>query len=473
MTAAAYYALGNKEDAQDAVQEALVYAFQHLGELRATSRLLPWLRSITINRSIDLRRRKATRPMAQMPERSPHEASAQDDPARLFLERTVLEEALQQLPPPARTTFLLFHQDGHSLIEVAEILNIPVNTVRSRLQAARRALHCTLSGQYPERIQNNTMPVIERQKDTATRPLPENYIQLIQSVFPDATIRDWQWEPEMWMPFEVRVRLTLPNGFERSVDFRGFSNILNEFKGSGEDTVTLLNALKQCGLPVPERLSGLIPREDGHQVALCSTPIGENLLLWAFDGNPHRIRRATDMGIAAIDQLHAITKRLLAEPIAKQLPRRTLVTELDELIMKGGPWLNQPDFASALQRLRPIVAEIAEKTPLCYTNDTYGPNFLRFQEDHITEFVLPFGWFGDPLLGFAKLWTYDCYPFVHTGFVERYLFEHGFTRKEFAPRLAIRALWTLQRETPAEQGEGENSYRDDLMRLLRYALESL
>lgn len=91
----------------------------------------------------------------------------------------------------------------------------------------------------------------------------------------------------------------------------------------------------------------------------------------------------------------------------------------------------------------------------------------------VREFVVPFGWFGDPLLGLAKFWTYDCCPFVHSGFVEWYLYEKGVTKRGFAPRLALRALWTLQRELPVPRPTEGPEYWDSLVALLRHALDSL
>jgi hypothetical protein len=247
---------------------------------------------------------------------------------------------------------------------------------------------------------------------------------------------------------------------------------------------------------VPERLAGPIPGAEnaGGLVALCATPEGENLLLWALEGNlPHRIRAATTLAIEAIDRLHGMTDALLADPIGSELPRRPLATDLAEIAAKGGPWMADPLFAGAVARLTPVVEAI--DVPLVYTNDLYFPNFLRVAGRpaafdaaapfgwpgdprggagrRITQFVMPFGWFGDPLLGLAKFWTYDCYPFVHTGFVERYLYEKGVSKQEFAPRLAVRALWTLQRELPVAPPSEGAEYWDSLVGLLRHALDSL
>ena len=80
----------------------------------------------------------------------------------------------------------------------------------------------------------------------------------------------------------------------------------------------------------------------------------------------------------------------------------------------------------------------------------------------IAEYVSPFGHYGDPLLGLAMVWVYDCYPFVHTGFVEQYLWRRGLTRRDFAPRLALQSLRVLQRELPTERPAEGAGYWDSL-----------
>jgi hypothetical protein len=238
------------------------------------------------------------------------------------------------------------------------------------------------------------------------------------------------------------------------------------------------------------------PENENSLVALTAAPHGENLLTWALQGNlPHRIRAATNVTIAAIDQLHGLTDGLLADPVGAELPRRPLSLDLSEIVEKGSPWMSDPLFTDAIERLTPLVDEISKATPLVYTNDLYFPNFLRVMGGTanfsaaapfgwpgdprgdagqvVTEFVQPFGWFGDPILGLAKFWTYDCYPFVHTGLVERYLYEKGISKSDFAPRLAVRALWTLQRELPVERPAEGTEYWDSQIALLRHALDSL
>ena len=82
------------------------------------------------------------------------------------------------------------------------------------------------------------------------------------------------------------------------------------------------------------------------------------------------------------------------------------------------------------------------------------PGDARLSSNPVVELVSPFGHFGDPLLGLAMVWIYDCYPFVHTGFVEQFLWRRGKTRRDFAPRLMLQALQTLQKGTqPGDIGE--------------------
>ena len=150
-----------------------------------------------------------------------------------------------------------------------------------------------------------------------------------------------------------------------------------EFSPPGRTRRPLHAALTRLGLPTPTLIAGPFPNAEKEEDAvIAEVPKGRNLLFWALEGDiPHRIRAATALTIAAIDQLHGVTDGLLADPVGKTLARRPLSVDLDEIREKGGPWLSHPLFAEAIAKLTPIVAEIAEKTPLVYTNDLYFPNF--------------------------------------------------------------------------------------------------
>ena len=137
--ALAYKTLGDSDDAQDVAQEALVYAVQRLPELRDWGQFVSWLRHITLSLCADYRRRRGTRRLGE-PLTAVNEASEETH----YAERMVLTQAMQTLSEAHRTTVLLHYVGGWSREEVAEMLDVPLNTVRSRLMAAKRQLRIDL-----------------------------------------------------------------------------------------------------------------------------------------------------------------------------------------------------------------------------------------------------------------------------------------------------------------------------------------
>lgn len=479
--AVAYRALGNADDAQDVAQEALVYAYQRLSQLRDANRFAGWLRHITLSLCVDYRRRRGTRRLGE-PITLMNEAGEETD----HVQRMAIRQAMTHLSDDHRTTLLLHYLGGWSLGEVAAKMATSVNTVRSRLMAAKQRLRTDLNdtlfpgGVLPTQNQGSFM-------SAKTLSVSKTQNMLIETAFPGARILSVQHNPEPWMPFSPRVQLQLRDGGEKTVDFRG---------GMDPHHVALLAVLERVNIPGPRLLHGPVATEEGW-LSLCETPRGENLSLWTLGGTPHRIRLATERAFEGIDRLHGATDALLADPIGAQLPRRTLTDELailtDDALWEADPWLAEegrsrhewlrdPWFMAALAKVEGAVKEI--RGPLAYTNYTFffpqeyriqsrdevndgplgHPGDPKFEENPLVEFVNPFGHFGDPLLGLAMLWVYDCYPFVHTGFVEQLLWQRGVTRREFAPRLALKALQMVARdlttERPAEGGRYWDSLRN-------------
>jgi len=465
--ATACRALGNFDDAQDVAQEALVYALLRLPDLRDTERFPAWLRQLTLSLCADYRRRRGTRrlgePIAPLNEAAREEAD--------FAERFAIRQAVASLSDAHRTTLLLHYAGGWSLEEVAALTEAPVNTVRSRLRAAKRLLRADLlHALFPNAETTTTMPAA-----AATTPpefaLSTAHLSLLNATFPDARVLSARNSPEPWMPFSPRVRLALEGGAEKEVDFRGDVD---------PGSAALLPVLERVGLPAPRLLSGPTPDGRGKYLCLCEPPRGENLLLWTLGGTPHRIRLATERAFEGIDRLHAATDALRADPLGAALPERTLTDQAEGIVAAGGPWLSDPWFLASLARVREAAADVRD--PLVYTDYLhYFPNFLRIlpgpdpvdgplgwpgdarmKVNPIAEYVSPFGHYGDPLLGLAMVWVYDCYPFVHTGFVEQYLWRRGLTRRDFAPRLALQSLRVLQRELPTERPAEGAGYWDSL-----------
>lgn len=451
--AIAYRALGNADDAQDVAQEALIYALQRLFELRDRSKLSAWLKHITFSLCADYRRRRGTRRLGE-PMTILNEASEETN----YVERMTIRQAVASLSDAHRTTLLLHYEGGWSLEETSELLGIPVNTVRSRLMAAKRGLQAGLP--------------IELRK---TKHMPAKAISIandiktvLDAAFPGSRVISVQTDPEPWMPFNPRVRLETSTG-ETTVDVR---------RDITPSQATLLAVLQDAGIDGPRIVNGPVDDGDGGYLTLCEPPRGENLLLWALGGTPHRIRLATERAFEGIDRLQAATAAVVAAEV--ELPRRTLADEVASLAGSNSPWQADPWFQAALKRVSAAVVGIDD--PLVLTNYLhFFPNGIRvstanssfkdgeplgwpgdtkLNENPIVEYVNPWGYLGDSLLGLAMVWIYDCYPFVHTGFVEQYLWRKGVGRREFGPRLALRALQTIVRELPYDRPVDGGSYWD-------------
>jgi len=111
--------------------------------------------------------------------------------------------------------------------------------------------------------------------------------------------------------------------------------------------------------------------------------------------------------------------------------------------------------------------------PLVFTNGDYQPaNFLTEEGElsGVVDFELAA--LQDPLVGFAKYPIYDMYPLNGAGVVDDFLESCGYSWKDFAPRLALGCLITLQREIIVEGGdEHEHRYRERVITLLYHALD--
>jgi RNA polymerase sigma factor (sigma-70 family) len=133
----AYHHLGDFEEAQDAAQETFVRAYPRLRQLREPEKFGPWLRKIATTVCADMMRRRGERPLSleAQPEPPREDADLEQAAARI-----VVRDALSKLSEKARLAVTLFYIDGYSHAEVAGFLNVPVNTVRTRLHRAKQRL---------------------------------------------------------------------------------------------------------------------------------------------------------------------------------------------------------------------------------------------------------------------------------------------------------------------------------------------
>jgi RNA polymerase sigma-70 factor, ECF subfamily len=136
-----YRMCGNAQIAEDAAQEAFIQAWLHLPAYRPQTSLRSWLYRIAVNAATDmLRKEKRILPNAleDLPLQDP-----QLGPEALFFqeERTALvRRAILSLPEASRAVLVLREYEGMSYHEIAEALDIPVGTVMSRLNYARKTL---------------------------------------------------------------------------------------------------------------------------------------------------------------------------------------------------------------------------------------------------------------------------------------------------------------------------------------------
>jgi RNA polymerase sigma-70 factor (ECF subfamily) len=149
----AFRLLGHEADALDAVQEGYVKALSHLAHFEGRSTFKTWLLRVVTNASLDLGRQRRRREVLSLD--GPTGAEGDNlhplepaDPAdglyRADLRR-LLEQALASLPEAQRRTFVLHADGGLSYREVAEVMQISIGTVMSRLFYARQKLRAFLS----------------------------------------------------------------------------------------------------------------------------------------------------------------------------------------------------------------------------------------------------------------------------------------------------------------------------------------
>jgi RNA polymerase sigma-70 factor, ECF subfamily len=129
--AVALRTLGDREEAADAVQDALVSAFRAAHTFRGQSAVTTWLHRITVNACLDRARKAATRKTSPVSAEAPAE--------RRDLHRELLA-ALSKLPVDQRAALILVDMQGYSVAEAAQVLDIPVGTVKSRCARGRARL---------------------------------------------------------------------------------------------------------------------------------------------------------------------------------------------------------------------------------------------------------------------------------------------------------------------------------------------
>jgi RNA polymerase sigma-70 factor (ECF subfamily) len=148
--------VGNADDAQDVVQEAFLNAYQSLDGFKGDSLFFTWLYRIAVNTAISLRRKQRVSVSIDSSRNGefpidPLDPSEQSRPGHA-LERAEqerrIQQALSRLSPEHRAVLVMKDMEGQKYETMAEILQVPIGTIRSRLHRARLELRQLLEQEH-------------------------------------------------------------------------------------------------------------------------------------------------------------------------------------------------------------------------------------------------------------------------------------------------------------------------------------
>jgi len=154
----AYRLLGNKPDAEDAVQDALLAAYKHLNQFRGEAQLSTWLTTIVINCATMQLRKRSRYTHVSLDSRIgedqeyplsdilvDHRPNPEDECHRSTMNARLLKSAAR-LSPTLRRTFHLRFVDHLSVGETARVLGVPTGTVKAQTARARAKLMKSIRG---------------------------------------------------------------------------------------------------------------------------------------------------------------------------------------------------------------------------------------------------------------------------------------------------------------------------------------
>lgn len=154
--------VSNPDDAIDITQDALVKAYAKLRSFDASSAFYTWLYRIAINTAIDFLRRRKSRPVDSLDDErftevgfEPPSKDPAADPEKVATaheQAAALRTAIGKLSEKLKSVLVLHDVEGLSQEEVAEILKVPVGTVKSRVSRARAELRELLRRQLGDQL---------------------------------------------------------------------------------------------------------------------------------------------------------------------------------------------------------------------------------------------------------------------------------------------------------------------------------
>jgi RNA polymerase sigma-70 factor, ECF subfamily len=138
-----------REDAEEVINDTLWIVWQRAGEFRNASRVSTWIMGIAYRRALKLIRRAATHARLVSMENGDTEP-VEMDVLEVADRQQLLARALATLPVEQRLVLEFTYFLDHSCEEIAEIMECPVNTVKTRMFHARRKLRLLLAEEFPD-----------------------------------------------------------------------------------------------------------------------------------------------------------------------------------------------------------------------------------------------------------------------------------------------------------------------------------
>ncbi|GLV58589.1 hypothetical protein KDH_54200 [Dictyobacter sp. S3.2.2.5] len=156
--------VGDRDIAEDVVQDALIQAWHHLGDLRKAGALRPWLMRIVVNQCISFKRRLARTSAFMRQALSEQEtdliAQAADDHKGRMERDWDLAQAIESLPLKQRVVIVLHYYNSMTLPEMSQTLQTSENTLKKRIQAALTNLRRILRASNMDEEGHSTQHIV-------------------------------------------------------------------------------------------------------------------------------------------------------------------------------------------------------------------------------------------------------------------------------------------------------------------------
>ena len=150
--------LNREDEAKDAAQETFIAAFRNLKNFRGDAKVSSWLHRIAVNQCLTIKRRNKSRSESFIDDDESSNENFFVAPAKTSPSRTTeqnerlkyIRQAVSSLPPELRQVVVMKEFEDMTFQEIAEVLEIPLSTVKSRLYTALKQLRMKLEKNHLE-----------------------------------------------------------------------------------------------------------------------------------------------------------------------------------------------------------------------------------------------------------------------------------------------------------------------------------